>query len=827
MSRILWFEPASGVSENVKFVLTPLLKTVGLGLGNIIFAKVGSRIQDIQKYIHITKPKMIVINCEDTLRLFHHFGTLDQCRGGIYNVFGITAICINDLRHIHTVKHGRWLLVHDFSKMARWLTGKQRTLPQFNIRVCRTLHDIIDACEYLSNCLLFSTDIETAGGIIRCIGYYGLNKNGTSKGFVIPFHNAFKSGKCHWSEEDEIFVWDKVRKLHESPPVKILQNGAYDQAWMLKYRCPITNNILDPMHLWHTIYCELPKKINFIASVVLDHYRFWKDEGKGTAEEKKKSEPRFKTEESQERYWRYCGLDNYYTLWSGFYLSQLIVKEQMSWALYNFIDEMLLQFGPAQEGSMKGFKLDVRRVEILHEELYQKASKRLAEIRIIADHADFNPSSAKQYASLLYDVLKAKPMQVKGKTKETAKANDGKSTDEKILKHIARQHPILKYVIEKVFDYKKPLNNISKYCITKDGKKLGAKENESRFLYQLNAGGTETTRFSGNNHQFWCGTNPQNVPMRIRHMLSCADTGYIIFEPDYKQSDAKFVAYESEDPNYIEVMERKDFDTHAYHCAHFFKQHTYAEIIAGIMAGNEYFSGEPTGIRYITKRIVHGGNYDMAGWTLYITMGHAAAVACANALGHKDAFFWTDKQFAQFLQGILNSLWKLYPRVPEWKKEEIERALKNNNKVTNCFGRTRLMIGDLKNDKALQRELIAFLGQSATGGNINRALRRIHYGPERHDLGIHFATQTHDSMKFFLPVKNFHECAKFILTIMEEPVTVKGRSMFVQADAKIGFSWGRGLVKYKNSLTLEELMDHELNLQSEWRVKKRRALENV
>lgn len=818
---VLWLMPPMGVSEGQKYGITPMLKQIGLTLNQIYWAKVGNDVSELKRWIAVTKPKMIVVNCELTLRLLQKGGTLDKCRGSIYNVLGTRAICIGDLKHLYSIKHGRWLLMHDFSKLYRWLVGKTRPQVEFVYSVCRDFHDVVNAVEWLGGCDLISADIETVGMTIRCIGYYGVNKDGIGKGFVIPFYNAFKPGHCHWvSENEEALVWRQVQKLHANDSSKILQNGSYDQAYFIRHNVPADNALLDSMHLWHSIFCELPKKINFMASVVLDYYVFWKDEGKGSAEAKKKSAPRFKTSKDQEDYWRYCALDNYYTWYCGYYLAQMLVNPKYDWALVNFIDEMLLQFGPAQSGSMKGFKSSTKRLEILKRELCDKSTTRLAELKIIADNKDFNPGSAQQYASLLYDVLQAKPIVIKGSIAATAKKNDGKSTDENILKKVADQSPILRYVIEKVYDYKKPKNNISKYCHMR-------RWMDERFLYQLNAAGTETTRFAGNNHQFWIGSNPQNVPTKLRHMVAQADKGYIFFEADYAQSDAKFVAYESEDPNYIEVMERKDgFDTHCYHAAHFFKNYTYEQILKGYQDGDDLFAADPTGIRALTKRFVHGGNYDMAGWTLYMRIGKQAAIAAAKAFGYKDCHTWSDKQFAEFMQSVLNSLWKLYPRVPDWKKEEVERAILAGNRVTNCFGRTRLMIGDLKNDKGMQRELIAYLGQSGTAGNINRSMRTIHYDTQaRNDLKFHMLTQTHDSMLFLFPEKYLHECARYVLTVMEKPVTVKGREMFVRADAKVGYSWGKGLMKYKKDLTIENLMDHELKLMGEFRWKRGMSLD--
>lgn len=93
-----------------------------------------------------------------------------------------------------------------------------------------------------------------------------------------------------------------------------------------------------------------------------------------------------------------------------------------------------------------------------------------------------------------------------------------------------------------------------------------------------------------------------------------ADPGCILMDVDYSQSDDVFMGYESNDPNKIEVIE-SGVDGHAVHGELFFKI-PYDEIVAGKRAGDPRIIHPIYGVRQLSKRIVHGTNFQMAAVTL-------------------------------------------------------------------------------------------------------------------------------------------------------------------------------------------------------------------
>lgn len=830
MAKILWLVSGKGISDGQKFALGFLLQKEKLSVNDVTFYSlnrdckapptIGTKTKTgkdskrtvpnpvyleearvaLKKVVAVVKPKVIVTNDNASLRLFCKDGNLEQQRGSVYEFEERPVLIVDDFTKQHTTKHGRWALINDMGKLGRYMADKQRLQPKFVYKVCRTVHDLIEAVAFAKRCFMISRDIETWKAFLNCDGFCGITPEGEVRAYVIPIYNPFRANNRHWNEEDEAFAFECIRKINDCEAAKILQNGGYDAAYYIRHGAPLRNWFADTMHLFHSVWPEAPKKLNFIASICLDYVRFWKEEGKGDAEERKKGIQRFKNEEALERYWRYNACDCYYTLLAGRVLISIVTK--IGWARDNYSMEFSMQVGPALAMSMRGLKADGHRLHQKEGKLEYEYSKNLSELRTMCDDPDFNPNSPAQFSHLLYQTLGAKMPVLRGKAASKLKEN---STDEKVLKLVCEQHPIFEMYIKKVWATKKPRNNISKYC--RLSLWLG------RYLYSLNAGGTKFGRFSGSGHQFWVGTNPQNVPNKIRDFV-IADDGYVFFEPDFSQSDARFIAYETEDPVYIANVESGK-DTHCLHAAHFFKPRTYEEIKEGVAKGDEFYSDEVTGIRAVTKKIVHGKNYDMAGFTLYMLMGRRATIAAAKALGHANPGRWNDKELAAFCQTLLNSYDKLYTKLAPWKKAVVKAAIKAGNKIKIAFGKTILFFGDLEKDKNSQRELASAYGQGATAGNINRCLKEIYYGGIDDGHNCILMTQTHDSMLFMIREELLHHYASIILTIMGKPVIINGRSLSVPSDAKCGYRWGRGLVKYKPTLTLADLKAQDALLEKE------------
>lgn len=813
-NKILWLVKDGSVSQGIRAVVNSAAQSVGLSASQIIMQDISRYMQKeqdiaaaVERAITMVRPKIIVCNDAEVLPLFTNTSSLFNCRGSLYEYSTnsgefVDVLVFDVLGKMFAIPHGKWVFRCDMQKLARHMKGKTRAQPKFAYSVCHNVTDLAEAERYLLGCIAISEDIETHPGRITCIGFTGWHKDGRVFTYVIPFWNPFISGQRHFPEDIEVVAWSVVKNIHECPAWKVMQNGAYDCSYFIGHNVPPINYVLDTMHMFHSLYTEAPKKLNFLASIVLDYVQYWKDEAKGEETQRIK----FKEQADLERFWRYNALDNYYTLLSARVL--LAMLQTQPWALKNYAVEFPLQIGPCLHMSMQGLLIDKDRLEHKKKEWISEKEKALHTLRVMADDPEFDPTPA-QVGYLIYTVLGAQPPAMQGKAamkeaerKSKAEAK-GKTaslpTDKNILKLVANQHPIFDMVIQQVGAVKKPQGNISKYT---DPDMYYA----NRLYFSMDASGTETGRLACRSHTYGYGTQVQNVPNAARDFI-IADEGEVFFEPDYSQSDARFVAYESEDPTFMYNVDSGK-DTHCLHAAHFFRPLTYDQINAGNKSGDPYYADEVTGIRSVTKKIVHGKNYNMAGFTLYMQMGKKAAMAAARVKGHNPDN-WDDRRFAKFCQTLLDDYDTMYPRLAKWKKEQYLPAAKNNNLVTVAFGRTRLFFGNPVEDAGTQREMSAYFGQGGTGGLINNRMLFLYYAEHpSHIRGkFRFMSQTHDSFLFSIKQDHMHEVCDYILTAMKEPVTIHGRSLSVPPDGKVGLAWGRGLVKYKPTLTLQDLLD--------------------
>lgn len=869
--RVLYLTDKFGVSQGYDPAFTKMVQRAGIPRQRIIIGNIYSLInKPLVKYrndktlrfnpdrkqeilaavdqrVNAIKPTLIVCSDPVSLGIFTNWdirlSTLDKCRGGVYSYRGIPVVVTLPVTAIHRniderllkdsegeevryepyrISQGAWILARDWEKISRVYHGKQRRLPDFQYSICRTLDDCFAARDWLSQCDIMSVDIETGcfPAQITCVGYTGLHKNGNVRSFVIPFYDEYAEGGVFWADEDDhAIAYSVMCDINDLPALKVMQNGNYDCSYFIRDRAPTRNFLLDTMLMWYAMYMELPKSLDFISSILLDSYQYWKDDIKG-------AEQKDEIQGNMERYWRYNALDTYYTLFNGLYLLQLMrMNPTMQ---FNYRD-VFMRAMSALRMSMRGVKVDFQRLAAHRVKLQEEYTQAVNRFRYLIGDPEFNVNSAPQKVSLLYDVLGARERNNKGRFVDPSKPRTGTNSPSSgaiAMKAVKSDHPLFEYIIEALEASMEPDKQMG--LITgreqPDGSVTGGiKFFTDRFRTCYSAAGTTSTRFSSKSSNFWDGTNAQNIRGSMRDFL-CADPGCILMDIDYSQSDDVFVGYESNDREKIQVIE-SGVDGHAVHGELFFKV-PYDTIVAGKKAGDPAIVHPIFGIRQLSKRVVHGTNFQMAAITLYMTMGREAVVAAMILMGHKDAYMWTQDQLINGCQQLMNAYRRKYPRLTprEWYKD-IADNLRAKGTLTNAFGITRRFMGD-PNDNGTQREATGFIGQSDTAGNMNRAMYEIDHGfipshfrdgpnpdardePRRMDLhshGFRFLLQTHDSFTVQLQLDHprFEEAVSNILHVMERPVIINGHTVRVKTEAEFGLHWGKKMVGFnptKDSLS--------------------------
>ena len=264
--RILWLHEAH-FSGKQRSLLELYLNKSGIDPANIFFVSIHSKVQNLwvrkaktknkwicnsekgndffkalDYYIDMVKCDLIIINDAATLGFITGYISLDLCRGSIYKYNNIPCPVVDRVTKVHQVKYAPWILLQDLGKIRRWFNKEKRHEPKFNYSVIRSVRDIDSCLSFLNSCFITSTDIETAADFITCVGFTGLHISGAVHSYVFPFYNPLKENNCHWEDaEDEITAWKAVREICANESIKVLQNGAYDSAYFIKYRIMLRN----------------------------------------------------------------------------------------------------------------------------------------------------------------------------------------------------------------------------------------------------------------------------------------------------------------------------------------------------------------------------------------------------------------------------------------------------------------------------------------------------------------------------------------------------------------------------------------------------------
>lgn len=842
--KILLITDKFGVSQGYEPAFTKMLQRSGISRSNVTCTSIYNLVKDpVKKYgnestwkfdvekkdaimqafdsrVNVIRPKLIVVADPACAGIFAKWdlkiATLDKMRGGVYEYRGIPVIITYPITAIHQkldtrlvtnddgeedrqepyrVQQGSWILSNDWAKVGRFFAGKQRTLQPFTYSICRTRDDCMAAERFLQDCVLIAADHETGcfPPQITCAGFTGLHRSGVVRTFVIPFYDAYATGGLFWSDEDDhIFAINVMRRINESPAIKTFHNGNYDQSYNIRDRAPADNWLLDSMLLWYSKYAELPKTLDFVSSILIDSYQYWKADIKGVEEDK--------GIQDMERYWRYNALDCYYTLHNTLFLLILLGKDPAMQYNYN---DVFLRALSGLKMSMRGMKADFAKRDEHRANLEEERRDKLDLFRFMIDDPDFNVESPVQKVRLLYDFLGIRPRNDRGRFVQRDGKGKGKapSSGAFALKLAKTDHPFFRGIIEAMEDAMSPAKQIANVC--------NIKLYTDRMRYALNAAGTETGRYSCKSSNFWDGSTIQNIRDQYRDWM-VADEGCVLMDVDYSQSDDVFMAYEAQDPEKIKVVESGK-DAHAVNGELLFKR-DYDWIVAGKKAHDPLVVHEITGIRQITKKVVHGSNFQMAAMTLYITVGREAIVAAAELLGFADAESWSQDRLVHFCGGLMLVYRKKYKRFTA--KEfyaEIAAMLKNSGRVVNAFGLTRVFLGSHA-DNGTQREATAFIGQSDTASNMNRVMYEVDFGfipktfrdgpnPDaaakplmmsRESHGFSFMLQVHDNFLSQLDTRHsrWKEAAHNLLHVMNRPVIIHGREVRIRAEAGLGLRWG-------------------------------------
>lgn len=708
--------------------------------------------------------------------------SLDDYRGSVLQ-YSVPVVIGNSLAHTQTVDHGAWLLGLDIDKCK---TAKQK-VPPFVYKVLKNPEeDFAGALSVLSKSVLIAYDIETItiGGtsdevlkagtfpieekmpeagdtLISCCTWSGLMPSGNIESFVLPLIDF---GVDHWhSDSDYAKAILLMRQINALPVPKVMHNGMYDVTHSLVYHAETKNWFLDTMAMFHAEFSSLPKSLDFVASIYLPDYIQWKAE----SEEASKSK-------DIDRYWAYNAKDGFYTL--RICMAQL--QKIPPYARINYVKQFPMVY-PALYCNFEGFAVSIPERNRLRKEAQIKKEEALTRIRTMVADKKFNPGSWQQVAIIIYGIFGAKDPKIgwKKDPKTKKKTKSLRGTDEKNLKSVGEQHPILLRLTNAIIAYRESQKAIGTY--------FDFSLKNGRLLWALNPFGTDTNRMACSSSSFWCGTQVQNIPPYAKGML-VADDGFTLMEADQSQSDARGTAYLSQDLNLIAALEAKDKD--------FYKS------LGTLFFGIPYDQVTKEFRNAVLKKIVHGTNYMMGAATFIENAGIENILIGANVLGTKVSLSAKPEtgsvSLKEFATSLLSAYHTPFNRVRLWY-QEVKMEIKQTKLLKSPSGHTRFFFGDIDKKYQIFSSAAAHGPQHLTGAVLNRGFWKIWKLQKANPTELRMKAQIHDSSLQQFPTDKTSTYTTQILKSMINPIEIHKRTLVVPVDYKLGQDWSN-MVEYKS-----------------------------
>jgi predicted nucleotidyltransferase len=667
--------------------------------------------------------------------------TLDDYQGSLLHTVRakIPVVFINPLENLVTLPYATPAAKRFISKLSK--PEKWYEATPFTWEVAR--EDTIESryTRWLENATLLAIDIETMvddpDRRINCVGYAAyFPDTHTTECLVIPFNTPF------------FLSW--VRKFNNLPQPKIFQNGLYDNLYFLRWNCPVFNWLYDTQHLFHSMFSEYPKRLDFITAYAVRNVRYWKDDGKSG---------------SLQDYYRYNARDCWGTLNS--FLSLILDAEP--YAIRNYLKEFPLVF-PCLTAEAEGLAMDMERLEVVKKEAEKKLVVREQKFQTMIASPNFNVGSWQQVQKLM---------------KVCGLGHLGGTGKAELLVAQA-SHPLNNRIFTEVQEIRQDRKLISTYFVPE-------KFWNGRLYYKLNPAGTDTGRLASSESSFWCGLQIQNIP-RGDAVKQCiiSDPGWLLAEIDKAQSEARCVGYLSGETALIDLVE-SPHDYHAWNASKFFGI-PYEKI------WNEAL-GKPVDklIRDLSKRTNHGANYNMGDTVMLQTMG-PKLVAKAKITLKLPAHF-TLKMVCAHLLDVYD---KTYPRVRGLGYDAIIKEITTTGRLVSARGWTRIFFGKpSRSNKPMLNAAVAHPPQNLSVDSINEEFYNVwratvygSYYKDKQEIHcdlrglVRIKAQIHDSI-FFQYRQERPDLPKIVEGIMQTKVDIKGadgvtRTMFIPSDISAG-----------------------------------------
>lgn len=407
----------------------------------------------------------------------------------------------------------------------------------------------------------------------------------------------------------------------------------------------------------------------------------------------------------------------------------------------------------------RGTLVDITEQQALVFEFRKRLSRFVHIFNRLCDAAvlrSINPNSPKQLQWLFYEQLKMPEQKTSDKGKWKVSTN--RECLEKLYNLCTDERRALIKVLLSIRDLKK-LIEVVETGPSADG----------RMRCSYNVAGTDTGRWSSSETAFGEGMNKQNVTHELRRIF-IPDPWAKMGQADQEQAESRVVAYDSEDENYIAACNSGDL--HTYCCRLFWPKLPWnGDLKKDRLIADRIFYRHFS-YRDMSKRGGHASNYYAIPWTISRNL----KIPMKSAEEFQDVYFHT------------------FPGIRKWQRER-SLIIQQNKPLITPFGMERYFFGRPDDDATL-RQAIAFVPQSVVGTLTNIVLHRLLQREE--ELQIQILENGHDAVIFQFADRREDEIIPKMLPYFDVPFTLKGRTVRIPFEFKVGYNWHE-LEKWKGN----------------------------
>ncbi len=564
--------------------------------------------------------------------------------------------------------------------------------------------------------------------------------------------SAETHANSHWTEEQEYVILGLLHQILSARTItKDLQNCPFDAQILSKdFGLHLHGPIFDTMVASHTLYCELPKDLGFLASLYTK-IPYYSDYDRT----------------SDLATWKYNALDCVATFQIGVVMREELRGRRISTGeptldvsvsndvagdagrpitSWEFTSETFQEnhIQPAVHAMTRIGQRGVLCDTVVRDQLrtvyqgmqddYERKFRELSHIPTI------NVASPAQIGRFLYEELKLTPIR---------KRSTGELTvDEDAIDTLKTRYPRHSELLSCLIDFREMVKLIGTYLnipLSPDG----------RLFTTYNPVATVTGRCNSAKNIWGYGTNLQNIPVRsdlgkpLRRMF-IADPGNVLIKTDLSQAEFRLVVWFGRIRRLISrYLTDPNFDVHRW----------FAAVMNRIP--------EPAvtkAQRSLAKNGVYGGNY------------HMEAPKAAK----------TYKMTLQEAKHVLTSYHAALPEVAQWWAE-VEGVVSSTRCLVNPFGRTRIILDRL--DNSTYRDCYSHVCQSTVGDLIHRTCVLSELILPQYDAAV--CMQIHDEVVVQCPKHRLAEVLPVLKQIMEYPLTIDGvpEPLIIPADLSYGPNW--------------------------------------